>query len=956
MTQPNNVRQSVPRRKTPPPHKYPMVPAPEGEAVLEPWSNPSALKVVFVDDEGDFLEELEQQNAKRREVDLRCLLLTEKNHVAEQLLAWWDEGWRPDLLCIDLNEAHGKGVAGIDYLRHLRSDPRWVKLPIVLTTKTKDGLEKKSSSELVNKVYAAGADGYLLGKEASRAFLKGLLLQWPSWRHSARSRLWQQVLESNRKNLQGLSGEDELKGALQKTLDELCERLDIDHAFVRRGPPDNCPVLVKKGGDWAAPSPVTRLSEIPLMQDVLDAAGKVTPMARIQALQVGPMKQLVGKAYMGCALMHGSTVLGVILVVCDQAERFGALDRDFFQRLAEQVSHAMAAQLLERKSRTMRDALLTVSSYLARTASEEDVCQALAQVAHTVLHEGVLYAKCTVRLVLPGYPLLRRYATVGKVVSGSDISLKLGADDKDSMYRHAVQECRTIVAHTRQELQVNNYLDNNKNEAGQHWWTSQSAITVPLLWERPDSTPGDPKQSAMGAFNLECGEEGQYRDQAVQGFLQSLALSASQRIAAIRSAGFADKALDLAVDAYSKRPDELWKGLNDTLFALLGHNHLIQLVPPADWDGQSVEQSWRVMRVFSSDAHTYTDDVERWNAHFSKEDWQITFTRSCIERFLASLSLQPQFTAHKEAFDQAFELTSGEDVQANAVFPLWVNKPGEKKRLGGVVLLSWLSPPSLNRDMFQRVLGGFANYGSQLLQHSADLVTGEERLSRAESQATVAFAARQFEHVLNNRLAALQGAAEAGLMGGGWSAAERALNNIRTQLAALDERARKAALYLKPPKFEQVAVSEVWDAVVGDLSEKARREGVEVSPWEYGEAGGTRQLRVATDRYYLWNVFYVLVDNAIEALSQQPGERKVWLQAETDQEDGHVLQVCDNGPGVAQPDKLFQWGESSKAHGQGIALTLARERMKALNAELTYARQGEISTFCIRIGGGKRYG
>ena len=77
MSLPNNPRRKVPLRSTTHQRVSEVSSLADFEGtLLEPWSNPLALKVVFVDDEGDFLAELEQQNAKRREVDLKCLLLT----------------------------------------------------------------------------------------------------------------------------------------------------------------------------------------------------------------------------------------------------------------------------------------------------------------------------------------------------------------------------------------------------------------------------------------------------------------------------------------------------------------------------------------------------------------------------------------------------------------------------------------------------------------------------------------------------------------------------------------------------------------------------------------------------------------------------------------------------------------------------------------------------------------
>ena len=73
-------------------------------------------------------------------------------------------------------------------------------------------------------------------------------------------------------------------------------------------------------------------------------------------------------------------------------------------------------------------------------------------------------------------------------------------------------------------------------------------------------------------------------------------------------------------------------------------------------------------------------------------------------------------------------------------------------------------------------------------------------------------------------------------------------------------------------------------------------------------------------------IFHVLISNAVEA-SPQPGSVQVRLQQ---QADGSLLQVCDQGPGLA-PDisqQLFSPHVSSKADGAGMGLYLAKRLLE----------------------------
>ena len=915
---------------------------------------PGAIRVAFVDDARGFLDGLLQASLDLMKnepdtgagLDLRPMLATATNHLIDELNRWEREsGWRPDLLCIDLYEASGKGIAGTEYLKILRCDPRWSGLPVVLTTTSENPAEEgnKSGRDLVHTVFSAGADGYLLGKSPSRRYLRHLRQQLPAWHHQARNRVWRNILEENRSELQEASSIEASRHVLQRTLLQLKPRLGIDHAFLRRGPFANCPVWVRAGGDWAEQRPVSDLAEIPLMASVSQANGTVTRVQKIKPTERGPYHQLDGKAYMGCALRLQDRFLGVMTVVCEQPDSFGPLDEDNFQRLAEQVAFTLGTQELEQQRRTLRDRLLQFSEALSSTRDEASVGQALAQVAHSVIHDELPSAKATVRLVEPGYPWLRRYGHAGKVlVSGEDIPLRLKDGDRDSMFRQAVTEARLMVAHTPEDLMTQHHLDRNINEKGQAWWTTRSAITVPLVLERPDSTREQPARSALGAINLECDQPGRYRSEEVQSFLNSLALTAARQITSLRTARFAQLSLDLAVGAYSAMPDDLWLGVDRTLFALLGHQLLVLLEPPPNWDGHSTDTAWAVKRVYSSDSQRFSTDVERWSQHFSDATWPSTFTRYSIEEFVKDPTAGSRFTADRNKFVQSRDLLSNEFVDANAVVPL--RQPhGEPARLSGVLLLSWFSPPVMDKGMFDQVLNGFARYCALLLQHSVDRQTGAARLQLAEDQAAIAFAARQFEHVLNNRLASLQGTTEAGLIVTNLDDAKQSLHEVRKQLKQLGDMANKRALYLRDPQRADVSLAKVWADVIAELADKAAQHDVSLWPWGQSPLGGlgiSGTTTVKSDEAYLWNALYVLVDNAIEALAElaRPDMRHVWTLALEEPATGLRLEVHDNGPGVSDPTRLFCWGQSSKTKGQGIALALARERLSRAHLTLEHRR------------------
>jgi two-component system CitB family sensor kinase len=83
--------------------------------------------------------------------------------------------------------------------------------------------------------------------------------------------------------------------------------------------------------------------------------------------------------------------------------------------------------------------------------------------------------------------------------------------------------------------------------------------------------------------------------------------------------------------------------------------------------------------------------------------------------------------------------------------------------------------------------------------------------------------------------------------------------------------------------------------------------------------------RPGVDPQALQTIIGNLVDNAIEALSRQPGPRDVTVHL--DDSDGVRIVVVDNGPGIAEPDPehIFQDGYTTKTgdHGTRRGLGLA---------------------------------
>jgi hypothetical protein len=199
------------------------------------------------------------------------------------------------------------------------------------------------------------------------------------------------------------------------------------------------------------------------------------------------------------------------------------------------------------------------------------------------------------------------------------------------------------------------------------------------------------------------------------------------------------------------------------------------------------------------------------------------------------------------------------------------------------------------------------------------------KLAKASRLATVAELAGSIAHELNQPLMAMLANAQA---------ARRWLNavppnmteaNLSIERIIRDARSADAAMQHTRGLFKQesfdkkdVNIPDIIREVVRIVQEDPKRRDVPIE-CHFDESLPA----VPVDQIQIQQVFINLIVNAIEALDGQQVDPLIVLRAATTS-NGMLIQVIDNGPGVGDPERIFDSFMTTKKKGMGIGLAVSR--------------------------------
>lgn len=239
-----------------------------------------------------------------------------------------------------------------------------------------------------------------------------------------------------------------------------------------------------------------------------------------------------------------------------------------------------------------------------------------------------------------------------------------------------------------------------------------------------------------------------------------------------------------------------------------------------------------------------------------------------------------------------------------------------------------------------------------------ELASADAQLQRSKRLSALGEMAAGIAHEVRNPLAAIQlyasmivqDLAEAGAK---FNEPLRCAREIATAVRGLDGIVGDVLSFAREvkPKPIVMPVSEVFERVVAAHRPAIQAAGVKVKCPDFDVDG----LYVYADPDMLHRALLNLVRNAVDAMMQASGPRKLKLEARED-EEVLTLSVCDTGPGVDHDtvDRLFNPFFTTRATGTGLGLAIVHRIIDAHGGTVavtgnTDAGHGAVFQLCLPV-------
>jgi len=275
--------------------------------------------------------------------------------------------------------------------------------------------------------------------------------------------------------------------------------------------------------------------------------------------------------------------------------------------------------------------------------------------------------------------------------------------------------------------------------------------------------------------------------------------------------------------------------------------------------------------------------------------------------------------------------------------------------IDGTVFTWWVVKFLFSNSRGERYLGGIALDLTDRLRAEERAQTLLEELAHQDRLGTIGQLVSELAHELNQPLYAVGNFAEACLKILSNPAADQTqvtpwLEQIQRQSKRMSEIIRRVSGYgsKDAPLPEPVMLNELIRSCCELLAPRLRKEPVQM---EFDLANDLPL--VTAQPTQIQQIIINLVTNALEALQDEPiTPRLIGIRTRRDPPDGVVIEVSDNGPGIA-PDllpRIFEPFTTTKSEGMGLGLSIVRSIVESHGGRITAEpRQPRGMTFQIRL-------